>query len=454
MGELMHDALGVGLAATQLGVLHRVLVYSRPARRPAHALVNPAIEWSGEELEAIEEGCLSLPGVHVEVERPVTLRVSARTRTASRSSSRRAGCEARVIQHEIDHLDGVLILDRVPREQRKEAMRAMREAEAALGPAALSSPMRTVFLGTSDVRGRRAARASPAAPIARRSCVTRPDRPSGRGRRLAPPPVADGRRASSASSSTSPRTSTPRPRASGSPRRNPRPSGRVRLRRAASGSRCSPSTSCSTCTRRCCRAGAARRRSSARSWPATSETGVVDHARHRRPGQRAGVPGRREPIAPEDTYGSLSARLQRLGGELLVGARSTERPPFAEQDEQGVTYAEKIAAADRLLDGTAARAASSSASCARCTRTSARAWRCLTAPLLGVRSAAVAADVAPAARGRAVAGRRRLLLSADPGALELLEVQPPGGRAMAAATTCAATLPAEGAARADSAAIS
>src|ERR1700733_2123096 len=78
MGELMHDALGVGLAATQLGVLHRVLVYCAYADDPLTALVNPVLEWQSEELETAEEGCLSLPGVHVAVERPARVRVSAR----------------------------------------------------------------------------------------------------------------------------------------------------------------------------------------------------------------------------------------------------------------------------------------------------------------------------------------------------------------------------------------
>src|SRR5271169_5594853 len=78
MGELMHDALGVGLAATQLGVLHRVLVYKAYVDDPVTALVNPEIEWLSEELELGDEGCLSLPGVHVEVERHAQLRVRAR----------------------------------------------------------------------------------------------------------------------------------------------------------------------------------------------------------------------------------------------------------------------------------------------------------------------------------------------------------------------------------------
>jgi peptide deformylase len=129
MGELMHDALGVGLAATQLGVLHRVLVYCAYADDPLTALVNPVLEWQSEELETAEEGCLSLPGVHVAVERPARVRVSARDATGQPIEVEAEGLTARVIQHEIDHLDGVLILDRISREARKQAMREMREAQ-------------------------------------------------------------------------------------------------------------------------------------------------------------------------------------------------------------------------------------------------------------------------------------------------------------------------------------
>jgi peptide deformylase len=133
MGVLMHDALGVGLAATQLGVLHRVLVYRAYADDPLTALVNPVLEWTSEELELGEEGCLSLPGVHVEVERPARVRVRARDEEGQEREIEAEGLEARVIQHEIDHLDGVLILDRISREARKEAMRAMREAHTSSG---------------------------------------------------------------------------------------------------------------------------------------------------------------------------------------------------------------------------------------------------------------------------------------------------------------------------------
>ena len=128
MGTLMSDSLGIGLAATQLGVLNRVLVYRVQSDAPVLGLVNPAIEWSGSELEIMEEGCLSLPGVHLDVERPVHVRVRARDVDGEPMVIEASGLEARVIQHEIDHLDGVLILDRVSREERKQAMREIREA--------------------------------------------------------------------------------------------------------------------------------------------------------------------------------------------------------------------------------------------------------------------------------------------------------------------------------------
>jgi peptide deformylase len=131
MGELMHDALGVGLAATQVGVLHRLLVYRVQQDSPVVALVNPEIEWAGREEEIAEEGCLSLPAVLVDVERPIHVRVRGQDPFGEPLMIEATGLEARVIQHEIDHLDGVLILDRTTREQRKGAMKALREAQAA-----------------------------------------------------------------------------------------------------------------------------------------------------------------------------------------------------------------------------------------------------------------------------------------------------------------------------------
>ncbi|HVE67728.1 MAG TPA: peptide deformylase [Solirubrobacteraceae bacterium] len=131
MSAIMRDGLGIGLAATQLGVMHRVLVYRIGSDAPLAPLVNPTVEWSGKESEILEEGCLSIPGVHVDVERPLHVRIHAQDEWGDDLEIEATGLEARVIQHEIDHLDGVLMLDRTTRDQRKQAMRALREAAEA-----------------------------------------------------------------------------------------------------------------------------------------------------------------------------------------------------------------------------------------------------------------------------------------------------------------------------------
>jgi peptide deformylase len=129
MAGLMDDALGVGLAAPQLGISQRLLVYRVGPGAPLVALVNPEVEWSSDEDELGEEGCLSIAGVQVDVERPVHVRVSARDELGEPRTVEASGLEARVIQHEIDHLDGVLILDRTSRDQRRQAMRELRDRE-------------------------------------------------------------------------------------------------------------------------------------------------------------------------------------------------------------------------------------------------------------------------------------------------------------------------------------
>jgi peptide deformylase len=127
MIELMHDAIGVGLAATQLGLMHRLLVFQAGLDATPTAVVNPELEWASDELESAEEGCLSLPGVSVDVERPLYARIGGRDVRGEQLLVEASGLEARVLQHEIDHLDGVLMLDRTEREQRKAALRALRE---------------------------------------------------------------------------------------------------------------------------------------------------------------------------------------------------------------------------------------------------------------------------------------------------------------------------------------
>jgi peptide deformylase len=127
MIEIMRDSFGIGLAATQVGALRRLLVFQAGPDAEPTALVNPEVEWLSEEMAVAEEGCLSLPRVTMDVERPLYARFSGRDMEGAPIVIEAAGLEARVLQHEIDHLDGVLILDRTTREQRKAALRALRE---------------------------------------------------------------------------------------------------------------------------------------------------------------------------------------------------------------------------------------------------------------------------------------------------------------------------------------
>ncbi len=129
MAGIMGDAIGVGLAAPQLGISQRLLVYRVGPDAPVIALANPELEWTGKEEEILEEGCLSIPGVIVDVERPVHVRVRALDEEGEERLIEASGLEARVIQHEMDHLEGVLILDRTTRDQKRQAMKALREAE-------------------------------------------------------------------------------------------------------------------------------------------------------------------------------------------------------------------------------------------------------------------------------------------------------------------------------------
>ena len=131
MFEIMRDGMGVGLAATQLGVLRRLLVFQAGPDGEPTALINPEVEWLSEEAAVAEEGCLSLPRVSMDVERPLYARFSGRDVEGEPVVIEAAGLEARILQHEIDHLDGVLILDRTSRDQRKEAMRILRDADRA-----------------------------------------------------------------------------------------------------------------------------------------------------------------------------------------------------------------------------------------------------------------------------------------------------------------------------------
>jgi peptide deformylase len=130
MIAIMRDGMGVGLAATQLGILRRLLVFQAGSDSEPSAVVNPTIEWLSDEAVIAEEGCLSLPRVAMDVERPLHARVVGLDVEGETVMVEASGLEARVLQHEIDHLDGVLILDRAPRDQRKAALRALREGDS------------------------------------------------------------------------------------------------------------------------------------------------------------------------------------------------------------------------------------------------------------------------------------------------------------------------------------
>lgn len=137
MTRLMQEARGVGLAATQIGVLRRLLVYQTSDESPVTALVNPRLVASSDERESGEEGCLSLgaASVVVPVERALSLTVEATSLDGEPLTIEVEGLEARVVQHELDHLDGVLILDRTTPDDRREALAQLRP-QPLLGPLA------------------------------------------------------------------------------------------------------------------------------------------------------------------------------------------------------------------------------------------------------------------------------------------------------------------------------
>ncbi len=302
--------------------------------------------------------------------------------------------------------------------------------------------MSTVFLGTSEFAAavlERLARSDAHRPAL---VLTRPDRPSGRGRRLTPPPVAE------------------RARALGLPVAQPEsvnaPEARALIARAgrAAGEEPSDAHAAAEHVRRTlvvCAFGALIKE------PLLSEHDILNvhpsllpRWRGAAPIERAIMAGdthtgvsimrltagldsgpvclaAREPIHPQDTYGSLAERLQRLGGELLVRALD-EAPPFVAQEQDGVTYAEKLGAADRLLDPS--RPAVELERVVRALQPHIGARAALAdGTLLGVQRAALLQRIAPLGVS---AGEGSLLLGCTPGTLELLVVKPAGGRAMEA----------------------
>jgi peptide deformylase len=126
MTSLMEDANGVGLAANQVGVLRRVVVLRGGDEDEPLVAVNPRIVDSSEEVETDDEGCLSLQRVLVPVERHVSVTLEAQDPRGEPLTLELTGLDARVAQHEVDHLDGVLIVDRTTPEGRRDAMATLR----------------------------------------------------------------------------------------------------------------------------------------------------------------------------------------------------------------------------------------------------------------------------------------------------------------------------------------
>ena len=124
MTELMHDADGIGLAATQIGILRRFLVCTLDGED--RVLVNPRVTPVGEETEVDDEGCLSLGSIRVPVERATRVTLEARDAAGEPVVLELEGMDARVVQHELDHLDGVLLLDRTDVESRRDALAQLR----------------------------------------------------------------------------------------------------------------------------------------------------------------------------------------------------------------------------------------------------------------------------------------------------------------------------------------
>ncbi len=125
MKRVMRENEGVGLAANQIGHLKRIFVAAYEDEE--YAVVNPVVEERSEASEKVIEGCLSIPEIRVEVERSCAVTVSGQDPSGTAIRIEAEGLLARIFQHEIDHLDGILILDRTDRESRKNALREMRE---------------------------------------------------------------------------------------------------------------------------------------------------------------------------------------------------------------------------------------------------------------------------------------------------------------------------------------
>ncbi len=131
MVETMHDAHGLGLAAPQIGIQKRLFVYQLPEQEPV-TIINPTITETRGEWE-YEEGCLSIPGLFFPIVRPKEIHLTGYDLEGNEISIEADEVEARCFQHELDHLDGRLLLSMLDKDQKKEAMRELRRRAESVG---------------------------------------------------------------------------------------------------------------------------------------------------------------------------------------------------------------------------------------------------------------------------------------------------------------------------------
>lgn len=134
MLQVMDEAEGVGLAAPQVGSVCRMVVWMDPETPDKrYVYVNPRIVWCSDEVSTEAEGCLSLPGLTMDIERADEVKVQAQDLLGESFETHLTGFPARIVQHELDHLDGFLIIDRTSKEERKRVLKELRERQMERG---------------------------------------------------------------------------------------------------------------------------------------------------------------------------------------------------------------------------------------------------------------------------------------------------------------------------------
>ena len=453
--DTMLEAPGAGLAAPQIGVGLRVFTYY--VDKQLGHLINPSLDLSSD-MQDGEEGCLSFPGIFFDT--PRALRVVAKGWNEHGEPVTLEGSElmARCIQHETDHLDGILFIDRMDRAQRKLAMKAIRDAEwagehGADGPAQPPLDLRqgpVARCGSSSPAPPRspcpASRRSSRPPTRSSRCSPVPTPASGRGRALVPSPVRVRAEALGLEVLTPPRAGDPgfrRAAGRAGPRRLPRSS------RTAASSRprcwpCRPPAG-STCTSPCCRPGAAPRPVQHAVMAGDEVTGATTFRLEEGldTGPTYGV--MTETIRPTDTAGDLLQRLSTAGAGLLVATLDGLQSGTLQavpQPGEGISHAPKITVEDARVRWD--RPALAVDRQVRGCTPAPGAWSTFRGERLKLLPVAPVADGPAAAPGEIVADRRSVHVGTATGAVRLGTVQPHGRKPMAAADWARGVRPDQG----------